>query len=53
MLKATRIWISIPRTYIFASKAAPGYFMAKKPFELMMRFQRLSITMEASGQNQV
>ena len=30
-----------PRTYIFASKAAPGYFMAKKTIELIDALSKL------------
>ncbi|MCC8072801.1 MAG: glycogen/starch/alpha-glucan phosphorylase [Clostridiales bacterium] len=35
MLKANPNMEFAPRTYIFASKAAPGYFMAKKIIELI------------------
>lgn len=35
MLKANPNMEFQPRTYIFASKAAPGYFMAKKIIELI------------------
>lgn len=35
MLKANPDMEFYPRTYIFASKAAPGYFMAKKYIELI------------------
>lgn len=35
MLKANPNMDFYPRTYIFASKAAPGYFMAKKIIELI------------------
>lgn len=31
----------VPRTYIFASKAAPGYFMAKKTIELIDAVSKL------------
>ena len=34
-LKANPDMDFVPRTYIFASKAAPGYFMAKKTIELI------------------
>lgn len=34
-LKANKDMDFVPRTYIFASKAAPGYFMAKKIIELI------------------
>lgn len=34
-LKANPNMDFVPRTYIFASKAAPGYFMAKKTIELI------------------
>lgn len=34
-LKANSDMDFVPRTYIFASKAAPGYFMAKKTIELI------------------
>lgn len=34
-LKANKNMDFVPRTYIFASKAAPGYFMAKKIIELI------------------
>ena len=35
MLKADTNADFVPRTYIFASKAAPGYYMAKKTIELI------------------
>ena len=35
MLKADPKMDFVPRTYIFASKAAPGYYMAKKTIELI------------------
>ena len=35
MLKADPNADFVPRTYIFASKAAPGYYMAKKTIELI------------------
>lgn len=35
MLKANPNADFVPRTYIFASKAAPGYFMAKKTIQLI------------------
>lgn len=35
MLKADPNSDFVPRTYIFASKAAPGYYMAKKTIELI------------------
>ncbi len=35
MLKSNPSADFVPRTYIFASKAAPGYFMAKKIIELI------------------
>ncbi|MCI9112438.1 MAG: glycogen/starch/alpha-glucan phosphorylase [Eubacterium sp.] len=41
MLKANPNMESEPRTYIFASKAAPGYFMAKKTIELIDALSKL------------
>lgn len=41
MLKANPNADFVPRTYIFASKAAPGYFMAKKTIELIDSLSKL------------
>ena len=41
MLKANPNMEFEPRTYIFASKAAPGYFMAKKTIELIDALSKL------------
>lgn len=41
MLKANPNMDFEPRTYIFASKAAPGYFMAKKTIELIDSLSKL------------
>lgn len=41
MLKANPSMDFQPRTYIFASKAAPGYFMAKKIIELIDSLSRV------------
>lgn len=41
MLKANPSMDFQPRTYIFASKAAPGYFMAKKIIELIDSISRV------------
>lgn len=41
MLKANPSAYFEPRTYIFASKAAPGYFMAKKIIELIDAVSKL------------
>ncbi len=41
MLKANPNADFMPRTYIFASKAAPGYFMAKKTIELIDSLSKL------------
>ncbi len=40
-LKADPDMDFVPRTYIFASKAAPGYFMAKKTIELIDALSKL------------
>lgn len=40
-LKANPNMDFVPRTYIFASKAAPGYFMAKKTIELIDALSKL------------
>lgn len=40
-LKANPNMDFVPRTYIFASKAAPGYFMAKKTIELIDSLSKL------------
>lgn len=40
-LKANPDMDFVPRTYIFASKAAPGYFMAKKTIELIDALSKL------------
>ncbi len=41
MLKANPDMDFVPKTYIFASKAAPGYFMAKKTIELIDSLSKL------------
>ncbi len=41
MLKANPSMDFQPKTYIFASKAAPGYFMAKKIIELIDAFAKV------------
>lgn len=41
MLKANPNAPYVPKTYIFASKAAPGYFMAKKTIELIDSLSKL------------
>ncbi len=41
MLKANPNADFVPKTYIFASKAAPGYFMAKKTIELIDALSKL------------
>ena len=52
MLKANPDMDFYPRTYIFASKAAPGYFMAKKTIELIDALSKV-INNDASIQGKI